>query len=228
MAEKSFNENGEEVAVKDNYDWDPDPPMWSYPHGKQLSIVTTAVTTAAVLFGIASTYVCTFVKRKIDATYLLDSTEVSLESTKYYGIWFYQGSFQDLNSNDDSSCYRYPSEFDPSTELEVAQAFSIVSSILGFGSVIFSLSLACNIWSAGYRRACALAMIIALISRGLTFIIFSSDTCNDELLSNDFAFTTFSSTCSLSTGGILAIVSMCHYMVATGLICKIPDGQMPE
>lgn len=221
MSEKAYNDEGQEIAVKKNYDFDPVPPMCSYPHGKQLSIVTAAIATIGFLMNVATNRVCNFVDRKSEGSSMLDGVEVQIGITRSFGVWTFTDS-------DDNSCYKYPNELNLATELEVAQAFGIISAILGGMSMLFLFSFACNIWLASYRNACAAMLITAVISLGMVFIIFGSSICNNSPSYSETNLEDFSSECVLSTGGILAIVGMCHYFVAALLTLRLPDGEIPE
>lgn len=219
--------------MKNDWEFEENPECCSYPYGKRLSVVSACVCLIGFVLNVAATRVCDFLERSTDMRVIYDGALIDVSAEHYFGLWAMKGSIDTRavllgTYDDDDVCYEYPSEYDKPDEMIVAQAMSIISCILGGFSTFFFMSFACNNWQPTYCRLIAIVLAIAIVAESLTFMFFNIPICDGHYDDTTVQVTSSAVSCEMSTGAIMAAISMFYYLLSIGLVLKIAKVAMEK
>ncbi|KAL9188860.1 hypothetical protein ACHAXT_011350 [Thalassiosira profunda] len=141
-----------------------------------------------------------------------------------FGMWRWQSYTVATNFDGTfifESCVGYPEYQDVDATWKTAQAFSIMTFIMGFIVLIFSCVFACTIdaeaENVSKQMWVPVLYLVTGLFQGLSLLLLSSNACNDNLVvkrADAESLATFPDTCSLNTGANLIISATVFWFCA--------------
>lgn len=142
------------------------------------------------------------------------------------GIWYYQWWSTVISSSGTyvfESCHGYPDAVTIDDSWKSARAFSVIAFVLSIIMIVAACVSACATNTIDYDRGhtrtqswAAPVYLLLAISEGLTLLLLNSNACKNNIfrLLENLGGLTFPDTCSLATGGKLAISSTAFWAAA--------------
>lgn len=188
---------------------------------------TVTIAVCAWIFSLVGNFNCDFIS--------IDTTVGGNQYSLGFGMWLYQGWAYLVDSGTiyyAQTCYGYSGNASPDAKWKTAQAFSIISVVIGAVAMIgncFALLGSSNP-SKGYSLF-AVAYLFCCLSQGLTLLFLQSNACQgnpifDAELPTDTIFE-----CNLAWGGKVSAVATAFWFLAAcmeGCVGMIYKGGMDD
>mmetsp|Transcript_36950 Transcript_36950/g.66461 ORF Transcript_36950/g.66461 Transcript_36950/m.66461 type:complete len:258 (+) Transcript_36950:147-920(+) len=181
------------------------------PKSQGYTILTLVFAITAFCLMWAGSIRCNFLK--FDSVSGTDETFSMELGMWYYSYWSFLVSSSGTYIFE--SCNTYPDITEIDATWKTAQAFGIISFILGLCMLVFACVFGCAT-GCGEETGYALTHVweapmylLTSITQGLVLLLLSSNACNSKVLTglggDNMSNVTFSDTCSISTGAKLVI-----------------------
>lgn len=156
--------------------------------------------------------------------------DVVINDLKYYlgfGFWNYQGwsyLVQEGTIYYSRTCYKYGDQVSHDSKWKAAQAFSIISVVIGCLAMCFNCCVICTPNPSKGYQCFSLLYLFTCLSQGLTFLFLKSNACQNNPLANvelPPEITSAGAECNLSWGANTGIAATVLWFVTACMMCCI-------
>ena len=174
-----------------------------------------------------SAWICSFVANFACEFITIDVTLNNYQYFLGFGLWNYQGwSYLVQNGTIyyTRTCFAYSNNVHPDPMWKTAQAFSIISVVIGGLAMCFNCCVICTPNPSKGYQLFSLFYLFTCLSQGLTFLFLKSNACKNNPIYNiglAVEITSLSAECNLSWGANTGIASTVLWFLTALMMCCI-------